>query len=246
MSTTDKDIEYIEKFFNLELSEDELSVFETRLENEPEFAQKLKNYRLSVDLVEEKYTSDLEKVREEKWRAIVNEEKDPKIIKLNWKWIVGVAASFLLLFFGWQYTENTKQVDLAKIAQDSWDKKIGLDYRMMRTTNRDSLQQVIVNAYDAYEDKKFKDAITILEPFISTTIYYEDALLIKGLSHYRLGNVEQSLKTLETLSSFPSGKKSKEALWYQGLIYLDLGDKKAAQEFLVLPNTKDQNIKLKE
>ncbi len=246
MSTTDKDIEYIEKFFNLELSEDELSVFEARLENEPEFAQKLKNYRFSVDLVEEKYTSDLEKVREEKWRTIVNEKKDPKIITLNWKWIVGVAASFLLLFFGWQYTENTKQVDLAKITQDSWDKKIGLDYRMMRTTNRDSLQQVIVNAYDAYEDKKFKEAITILEPFIPTTIYYEDALLIMGLSQYRLGNVEQSLKTLETLSSFPSGKKAKEALWYRGLIYLDLGDKKAAQEFLLLPNTKDQNIKLKE
>ncbi|WP_282089706.1 tetratricopeptide repeat protein [Aquimarina algiphila] len=246
MSTTDKDIEYIEKFFNLELSEDELSVFEARLEKEPEFAQKLKNYRLSIDLVEKEYTSDTEKTREEKWRAIVKEEKDPKIIKLNWKWIVGLAASFLLLFFGWQYIENTKQLDLAALTQDSWDKKIGLDYRMMRTTNHDSLQIIILNAFDAYEDKEYGKAYSILEPFIPTTIYYEDALLIRALSQYRLGNVEQSLRTLDTLSSFPSGKKAKVALWYQGLIYLDLGEKKAAQEFLLLPKSKDQNIKLKE
>ncbi|MEW7292974.1 tetratricopeptide repeat protein [Aquimarina sp. 2304DJ70-9] len=246
MSSIDKDIVYIERFFNLELSEDELLVFEARIDVEPDFARKLDAYKESMDLVEKKYISNSEKARVEKWRVIVNDEKDAKIITPYWKWIAGIAASIVLIFFGWRYSSNTKQQNLATITQASWDKKIGLDYRMMRTTNRDSLQQVIINAFDAYEEEKFKDAITILEPFISTTLYYEDALLIKGLSEYKAGNVSYALKTLETLSKHPSGKKAKVALWYQGLIYLDLGDKKAAKKFLFLPNDQNKEIRLKE
>lgn len=247
MSFVDKDIIYIERYFNLELSDEELVEFEKRIENDITFASKLYAYQESINLVESKYTSEIEKARLKGWKKIITKnDKESKVIPLYWKWIAGVAASFLLLFFGWQYSQNTKQVDLAKIVEDSWDKKIGLDYRMVRTTNRDSLNIIILNAFDAYEDKEYGEAISILEHFTSTTIYYEDALLIKGLSQYRLGNVEQSLKVLETLSSFPSGKKAKVAQWYRGLIYLNLGDQKAAQEFLVLPNTNDQNIKLKE
>ncbi len=246
MSNTDKDIEYIEKFLNLELSDTELSEFEARLENEPAFAQKLNNYKLSVDLVEQKYTSDSENARVEQWRTIIKEEKDSKVITFSWKWIAGIAASVLVLFFGWRYTNNMNSQDLAEITRESWDKKNGLDYRMMRTTDRDSLQQIILSAFDAYEQEKYKDAIAILEPFVSTTLYYEDALLIRGLSQYRIGNSTNALKTLETLSEFPTGKKAKVALWYQGLIYLDLGDKKAAKKFLLLPSDQNTEIKLKE
>ncbi len=246
MSSIDKDIIYIERYFNLELSDEELVEFEERIESDPGFANKLDIYQESINLVEKKYTSNSEKIRLEKWRAITNEGKGSKTITLHWKWIAGIAASVVMAFFGWQYTSNTKQQSLATITQASWDKKIGLDYRMMRTTNRDSLQQVIINAFDAYEEEKFKDAIAILEPFVYTTLYYEDALLITGLSQYRAGNTADALKTLETLSKYPSGKKAKVALWYQGLIYLDLGDKKAAKKFLLLPNNQNVEIRLKE
>ncbi len=246
MSGIDKDIMYIERFFNLELSDDELVEFEAKLENESEFAQKFDNYKLSMDLVGKEYTPNSEKARIEKWRATINEEKSTKVITPRWKWIATIAASFLLLFFGWQYSKNVQHQDLASIIQDSWDKKIGLDYRMMRTVDRDSLQQVVLSAFDAYEGEEYGKAISILEPFTPKTLYYEDALLIKGLSLYRAGRVQDGLKTLEILSKFPSRKKAKVALWYQGLIYLDLDDKEAAKKFLKLPDEETSEIFLKE
>ncbi|GAA4277410.1 tetratricopeptide repeat protein [Aquimarina mytili] len=246
MSDIDKDIEFIERFFNLELSDDELSVFEARIDVEPEFARKLDAYKESVDLVAQKYASSTDKDRIKDWQKLIDAKNNSRVIGLPWKWIGGIAASLVLIFYGWQYNKNMNQQDLANIIQESWDKKIGLDYRMMRTTNRDSLQQVIVTAFDAYEAQKYDKAISILEGFISNTLYYEDAMLIKGLSQYKAGNVTTALQTLETLSEYPSGKKAKSALWYQGLIYLDLGDKKAAKKFLLLPSDKNEEIKLRE
>lgn len=246
MKIKDKDILSIERFFNLELSEEELLAFEIRIAKEPGFAKKLDLYKESMDLVEKKYNVDIEKTRLEKWRKIIAKENTPKATLIHWRWVVGIAASIVLIFFGWYYANHTQQQNLAAIIQDSWDKKIGLDYRMMRTTNRDSLQTIILNGFDAYEAKKYREAITIFKSFTPITPYYEDAMLITGLSQYRLGKVDEGLKSLEILSNHPTGKKTKVALWYQGLIYLDTGDTEAAQKFLWLPDNKEATIRLKE
>jgi len=247
VSATDKDIEYIERFFNLELSEEELRVFENRIETEPELAAKLDTYKESIDLVEKKHATDLEKIRLDQWKkTLLNKEKETKTIPISWKWVGGIAASLVLVFFGWQYANHNQEQNLDTLVADSWNKNIGLDYLKMRTTNRDSLQGLILKAFDAYEAKNYKKAMFILEPFDSKTLYYEDALLIKGLSLYKTGNTTSALQSLKTLSEFPTKKKAKVALWYQGLIYLDLGDKKAAKKYLELPNNKNSEIKLKE
>ncbi len=247
MSAADKDIEFIERFFNLELSEEELQVFEERIDTEPDFAAKLDTYKESIDLVEEKHATQNEKLRSNRWKQIlIEKEKETKVININWKWIGGIAASLVLAFFGWQYTNHNQHQDLDVLIADSWSKNIGLDYRMMRSANQDSLQKIILTAFDAYEAKNYEEAIAVLEQFDSKTLYYEDALLIKALSLHKEGNTTNALETLKALSQFPTKKKAKVAEWYLGLIYLDLEDIEEAKKYLELPNNKNSEIKLKE
>jgi len=70
--------------------------------------------------------------------------------------------------------------------------------------------------------------------------------LLRGLSLYQSENTDAALKTLDTLSQYPSGKKSQVARWYIGLIHLEQGNMDAASKFLIIPTTTNKEIKLKE
>ncbi|MCK8524362.1 hypothetical protein M0D21_22480 [Aquimarina sp. D1M17] len=246
MSKENKDLKLIEAYFELSLSDEELIAFEERIESDPEFARKLYIYEESLELVEKRHPSVLENPEINEWKKILDDQKgsQTKVVPI-WKWIGGTAAAIAVIFFVWQ-NDKLNTPDMTIALQEAWNKEIGLDYRMMRAANKDSLQIIILQAFDSYQAENYEKTITISQSFNPESLYYEDALLLKGLSLYKKGDVSQSLEVLEFVSELPSRKKAKVALWYQGLIYLEIGDLKNAQKLLVLPGTKDQTIKLKE
>ena len=243
----EKDIDLITRFFDLALSDDELKELEQRLLNDVEFREKLETYKEANHIVNEHYLDDDKQAKTDKWKAILKTDKTIKSTKkTNWKWIGAIAAGFALLFSFWVFNNTLQEPDLNKLLANAWDKKIGLDQNITRSASKDSIKDKITIAFKTYNKKDYQSTIHQLSNYKTATLYYEDVLLLRGLSYYKKNKIDIALKTLDTLSNYHTGKKSKVANWYQGLIYLEQGNIKAASKFLKLPNNNIKELQLLE
>jgi len=241
--TENKDLAIIERYFDLDLSDNELLSFEDRLSADPSFSQKVQLFQESIALVKNKYSDKEEIRRVNKWRSAL--EKTTHEADDSWKYW-GIAASlFMALIIGLVVYTNQKTIDYEKLAQNGWDKKIGLDYNSLRTGSDDSLKINVLTAYHAYSNQKYDAALKALQSYKSKDLYYEDALFIKSLTLYEMGQIKQSIQGLTELSKYPTGKNSKVALWYKGLIYLSTKQLDSAKSYLKIPADDSSELKLK-
>lgn len=244
MIHSEEDNILITRFFDFDLSEKELLIFEERLAKDIGFEKKFQTYVNAQKSVNDSFAFPEEKLRQQQWKTILHTEE--KNSNTPWKWIGSIAAGFILVFSIWQGSSSFQKSNMDQLIADSWNKKIGLDVNLTRGESLDSLKQQINTAYDLYNRKKYEAVVGLFNRYAFSAVYYEDALLLKGLSNYKIGNTEIALKTLDTLASYRTGKKAKVAQWYQGLIYLEQGNIKTASEFLKLPDDTNGEIKLKE
>lgn len=247
MKTQEKDTIFITRFFDLDLSDSELATFEKRMSKDIAFRQKVNAYEEASTLIYTKYPNKKKLARSDHWKKLSNKHIGPRDSKKNpWRWIGGIAAGLVLLFSIWQLNTIVQPPDMDQLIADSWNKKVGLDFNTIRSTTKDSLKKELLSALTAYENKNYNTAINMLQGFDKKTLYYEDALLLKGLSYYKNGDTKIALQTLDTLSQHSTGKKTKVALWYKGLINLEEGNTEVAKQFLDIPDDNSQKIKLKE
>jgi len=248
MNKEEKDITFIVRYMNFQLSEKELIAFEERMKTDEAFVEKVALYEVSEDTVRESFYTDKENERLQKWQIILEQKKNsilPNTNNIPWKWIGGIAAGFLLIISLWHINRPLQKSELTALLEDSWNKKVGLDFNALRGTNIDAVKQIISSAFKEYEEGKYSEAMRILKKVNTSTTNYEDVLLLRGLSLYKIGSVELSLQTLDSLSTYSTGRKAKVALWYKGLIYLDQNEMELAKQFLKIPDTKNEEIKLK-
>ncbi len=250
MIDSEKDTILIERFLNLELSDKELIAFEERLSKDFVFDEKLHSYIAAQNMVNDSFPSHKENSRKQQWKAIL--EKDKKDVltlkSTSWRWITGIAASLVLLFLIWQLNSPVPQPNMEVLLNNAWNKKIGLDYKSLRSIAKDSIKIKIYRSFEAYQKENYEFAIDMLSNLnnTNTTDYFEDILLLRALSYYKKDNINIALKTLDTLANYPTQKKANVALWYQGLIYLEQGNTLAAKQYLILPDKNIQEIQFKE
>ena len=243
----EKDIDLITRFFDLDLSYEELKEFEKRLLLDRKFREKCEAYKAANDIINNTYPDKDKQERTDKWKTLLNDKETIKPTKkTSWKWLSGIAAGFILLISIWQLNKTFQEPDMNALLADSWNKKIGLNYNITRSTNNDTIKTEIIKAYKAYNNTKYKVALNQLKTYKSTTPYYEDVLLIRGLSLYKNNKAEMALKTLDSLSKYHTGKKALVANWYLGLIYLEQGNVETAELYLELPSNKYGELKVKE
>ncbi|CAM1366220.1 hypothetical protein [Tenacibaculum xiamenense] len=232
----DNDFEYIEAYFNLEFTEKENSVFEERLKEDLSFANKVDSYAKSLKLVDSINLNSEENNRKMQWKEILNDvEKNKSVRKLYW--FFGIAASLLVLI-GLNNYLFLSQPDYDSLVQQAWSKNVGLDF-ILRGTGADQTELDLNRALDLYKKKDFNRALNLLTPYESTSKKYNDILLLKALTFYRLHKEDIALKTLDTLQL----TSVHIAKWYKGLIYLEKSDIKSAERFLHISTS---NIEIKE
>lgn len=248
MTDSEKDSVLIERFLDFNLSDEELTAFEERLSKDLKFENEFQTYLAAHYVVNDFSISDKEQLRKQQWNNILNKKELTQAQKnIPWHWIGGIAAGFILLFSIWKTNQIVQEPNMSVLLNQAWEKEVGLDYTSLRSLDKDSIKIQLHHSFESYQNKKYQLAIHLLSDFkrTNTALFYEDILLIRALSNYKIGNTVVALKTLDTLANYPTRKKSKVALWYQGLIHLEMGDTEAAQKFIVLPSGKSQEIKLK-
>ncbi|WP_346881868.1 tetratricopeptide repeat protein [uncultured Algibacter sp.] len=246
MTSQEKDIEFIARFFDFDLSETELITFEKRLLEDTKFNEKVNTYQKANTIVNKNYNTEESKLRLQKWENLLDNNTTLKTKKtMPWKWISGIAAGFILLFFVWQKNTVVQKPDMDQLIAQSWNKQVGLDFSTTRGNTTDSLKQPIIDAFITYRNKDYQATINVLNHYKTVTRYYEDVLLLKGLSYYKQGKTDIALKTLDTLSLSTNEKRSKVAKWYKGLIYLEQGNIEQAKKLLIIPTNQGHEIRLK-
>ncbi|WP_025742733.1 tetratricopeptide repeat protein [Aquimarina pacifica] len=248
-----KDIELTQRYFDLELSEDELKSFENKLKDDKTFLEHVQTYKEGLDEVEVLYQAEKEE-RIGHWRSLIHKEnaeserpenaKSSKVILL--KWMVGIAASIMIFMVGKQFVGTSSSIDMASELQVAWDREVGLDYASMRGNKVDSMKSIIVTAYNAFDNSSYDEVIAILRNYPQQKTYYEDALFLKALSNYRKGEVQVALETLDTIINYQSGRKKDVAMWYTGLIYLEQEDLASAQKYVTITKNSPRIQPLKE
>ncbi len=250
MTVSEKDHMLITKFLDLELSEQELLAFEERLENDATFGKAVQSYMVANSVVNDRLRTDTETSRTQQWKGILDTQAPKTIQKttmIPWKWVGSIAVVLAVIIVIWNSQRTTIAPDMDLLLTNAWGKQIGLDYASLRALDVDSIKTHIHRSFDLYQYQKYEQSLDALAVFnIKNTVQqYEDVLLLRGLSHYKMGNAAMALQTLDSLATYPTGKKSEVARWYQGIIYLEMGDTEAAQQFIVLPKDSSQGIQLK-
>lgn len=236
----------IEKHFNLELSDSELKIVEEKLLMDSNFAKLYEQYKESRELVNNTFPSDAStKSYNDLENLIAKGDETEKSRFASWKNIFYVAAACIsILIVGFLVIDSYSKPNIEVLSKNAWNKNIGLDYYTIRSSGSDSIKMTFLSAYESYKQRDYKQAISVLKSLNSNDLYYEDALLITGLSHHHLGNNTTAINKLQALRKFPTGKKANVARWYLGLIYLDENDLKEAGKYLIIPEKKYSEIKL--
>jgi len=228
------DFDRISDYFNLELSEKEMLLFEEKVKEDRSFAKKVEIYKKSVEIVHEIDPNSEEKSRKERWRSSLKENRRIKIVLLQR--IIGIAASLLVAFTLINYLffkDSNEQIEKA------WNKKVGLDFVFRSTI--DSVTFSLSKSLAEYESGNYKATINILKRYDSTSHSYSDILILRALANHQLKNSEKAFKYLDTLNSF----RPEVSQWYRGLIYLDNDEIERAKVYLHIPKDSHKEITLK-
>ncbi|WP_298313934.1 hypothetical protein [uncultured Aquimarina sp.] len=241
-----EDILLISRYFDLDLSEEEMIEFDKRMIQDPSFKLKVKKFSKSKTLVNQFIKNKKQEQRTNKWKELISDKQTTSASYQTFKWIGGIAALFVILISSWYYIHQSNNTNLDKLTDYAWNRKVGFENYLVRNNNVDPSKKIILEAYKYFEKKEYDLTIRTLKKYNTSQLYYEDALLIRALSKHKTDHTTIALQTLDSLINLPSKRLYKEALWYKGLIYMDIKDLESAKKYLDIPNDKNSEIRLKE
>lgn len=226
----------IERFFENDLSEQELAAFQQRLAEDPRFAEA---FQLEKELMEgieafgnEQLRQQLEAMHVEETMKIgptngqAIEEPgyaspfdpkpvDGKVIRMvGRRWWLAAAVLGIGLLARWFFAENkpTTEQLYAIFAQHEFD------FTEMGTND-----ELLPRAEQLLKSQKYAEALPLLETYLTNHANDTQVKLAKGKSLLELGKYKEAM---EVFSAIAEGNPvlADEAYWYQGLTYLKQGD----------------------
>jgi TolA-binding protein len=221
----------IERYFDNELSPEEIAQVVKLNETEVDFQKEFELFEKANEAIKLLTLSDLKediKVLREK-----QTENTPRFRSLSW---MKVAASILLLavvgvgFYAQQFS-NESIYDSSYVTAD--------DY----ITNMDAEMSAMEKALELYNKKDFSAAIDAFTEIENTNPENQVAKFYLGQSLLQAGQDEQAIKTLSQVS----GDYHPEALWYVALTQLKMDNEAAALQSLerIISENKDEAFVIK-
>jgi len=237
--TTDKDdLQLIERFFERELTEDELAYFKERLDADTGFAEQVARFDYARREVEAIYYPDEEKNFKQKWQKVLQTPQRQTIKRKSIVHYLTRVAAVLILAIGLigigRYI-GMQENNLQQLALQNWEKN---EKEMSKGPWRGKLIDRTViwdKAEKSYKEGKFEETLNSL----SILGNEPDALFWKGICHFELRQIPKAISNFEAVIQHEEGSKKDSALWYQALAYLYENNTDAARKnlHLIIENT---------
>jgi len=214
LTTNKDDLQLIERFFERELTEDELAYFKERLDADTNFAEQVARFDYARQEVEAIYYPDEEKNFKQKWKKVLQTPQRQTIKRKSIPYYLMRVAAVLIFVIGLigigRYI-GMQENNLQQLALQNWEKSekdMGNGAWRGKLIDRDVIWD---NAEKSYTENRFEKTLNSL----SILGDEPDALLWKGICHFEL-------------------RQMPTALWYQALAYLYENNTEAARKNLNL------------
>jgi len=215
------EFDLIERFFQLDLNEEELTSFNKRLEEDTNFKNKVNQYELARKTAYDLFLPGYDKLiseKKESLRGNVIQKKTNKRIVYQ-KWLFAVAASLALIFFANKFMNTSTDASFLEtkaMAQDMAHASVNLD-AIKNTGTRSSATEAFHPVMEAYEKNDYAKVLELSEAYINQA----DVLLLRGLAFVKNNENEEAKASFKSLLTLPSGQKD-TALWW--LVSLNLNE----------------------
>ncbi len=226
-----KEIDIIERFFQLDLNEEELQSFQKRLKDDSDFNTKVEQYELAKNTAYELFLpghQDVLRKQKEAMQEIPVIVPEKKTISLG-KWWIGLAASISLLLAAAYFMMPAQNMNFAQAqlaAQQTAHESINLD-ALNKSGTRSHENENIHPVLEAYQSQDFDKVVALSDSYVNQA----DILLLRGLAFAKNGQQDEAIDSFNALLSLPSGQKD-TALWWLTTIYLDQDNPTKAKTYL--------------
>lgn len=200
------------------LSGKELEAFNTRLQQDKAFREKVVLYKAANEMVLDTDTPQFIALLEKTEKKI---QSTPPIITLQ-KIMAIAASTTLLLFAGYFLFLSKPSTDnlYTKFTSQHQSVTLALIQKGSDATNAIQLEQ-------AYKKRDYQTTLQLANQYLAQQQKFS-VLLVKGICLLELNRFNEAIITFETLYN-SDALIAPQGLWYQAMTYLKQGDKKSCQ-----------------
>lgn len=218
----------IHDYTNGRLSREDTSAFEARLTTNPELAREVKEYKDLKKAIKENERLELKTTLqelevEEDVPEITNEEKVSFTKKYRHIYIAAAVIIFAIIGFQFLEKEPSGQDLYASYYQP-------YDNTLQPVTRGETGEDVLSQAFQAYEAGEFKKAITLFDSSLKKQSN-PDVSFYKAMSLISTGSEKEAATLLNNLKKEKISYKP-QLYWYSALLALKNNDKQTANEQL--------------
>ncbi len=237
-----EDQKYIlfESYLSKELSEDEITAFESRLKNESDFNQAFNTYKELTSFLEHKHDNEVASTAFQNNLKTIsntyfeNKETDKKVVRFK-PWQYAMAASIVLLMgiFTFNNFSNPSFNDYN-------------NYETISLIVRGEQEDLLKAAENAFNNKDFAEAEVVFGELLAKDDSNKELQLYRSITLLELDKFDEADSLFGRLSNSPSVYKNK-AIWYLALSKLKQKNHDACLEILkTIPEDADDYIQAQE
>ena len=221
------DLTYIDKYFKKELSQEEITEFERKINDDPLFAEEVAFYCSTMQVIND----ELAEEKKKQFRKIYDDVKlqsssKPPIIKRSWIYIAA-AAAVVGLIIGWYLFATPSSIQ--HLADRYIEENFKVDMGVQMAGNEDRLDSAI----RLYNEDKLPEALSQFEMIIKSDSIAEQSKKMAGIVSLRLRDYDKAIDyftQLEKLTLYSNPGKLYHAI---ALIKRNRnGDKEIAKQLL--------------
>lgn len=225
-TTMSNDIQFIQRYYQFDLSEEELNDFKNRMDSDEAFADLVLQYHSSQKTAADFYQSEEDQNRTANWESVIKGETPSEIKKptgFSYPWRIAATLLALIgissLLFIVTGNDTDRWENLAEEAKEMSPK---VEFLAMRGQDAENKEKTLVSdAYALYLSGEYPSAIKLFNKVADGSEYYSDAIFFTALSYYQEKKYDQFFSLLDSTEHNTTPKLQQQLLWYKGLIYLE-------------------------
>ena len=132
--------------------------------------------------------------------------------------------------------DSSPQLNNNQLADDDYNYFSKADTELKKKRNQKSPKEILFDAMQAYENKKYTEANLLFDSYLTTNPNDAQALYFGGISYYENHNYKKTIPLLEKFltqkSSIVYQKNSQDAEWYLANSYLKENENRKAKTLL--------------